>query len=135
MRLSDKLYGSGVSKEDSMEDGIIAEEQDDTITNKEPEKMPKIKFEEDYKELSENICPNLFQMFRGKDRAPTRVLNALFSELLGLLGTNNISVDFVYRNGKGGRAIIVPQAKSQPAFMEHARKFKWVESLLDHVAG
>ena len=38
LRLSDKLYGSEVSKEDSMEDGIIAEEQDDTITNKEPEK-------------------------------------------------------------------------------------------------
>ena len=100
MCLSDKLYGSEVSKEDSMEDGFIAEEQDDTITNKEPEKMPTINFEEDYKELSENSCPNLFQMFRGKDRAPTHVLNALFSELLGLLGTNNKSVDFVYGNGK-----------------------------------
>ena len=29
----------------------------------------------------------------------------------------------------------MPQAKSQPAFTEHARKFKWIESILDHVAG
>ena len=42
---------------------------------------------------------------------------------------------FVYGNGKCGHAIIVPQAKSQISFMEYARKFKWVESMLEHVAG
>jgi hypothetical protein len=29
----------------------------------------------------------------------------------------------------------VPQAKSQISFMEYARKFKWIESMLEHVAG
>ncbi len=29
----------------------------------------------------------------------------------------------------------MPQTKTQPAFMEHVRKLKWVERMLDHVAG
>jgi hypothetical protein len=130
--LSDKSYGD----EFRIEDGILAEnEPDATITNDEAKSKPTIQFEEDYKQLSENTCPNLFKMFRGEDRAPTHILNALFSELLSLLGKSDKSVDFVYGNGRCGRAIIVPQAKSQPAFMEYARKFKWIENILDHVAG
>ncbi len=96
MHLSDKLYGSELSIEDVKEDEILAEEQDATIMNEEAEMKPTIKFKEDYKQLSESSCPNHFQMFRGEDRVPTRVLNALFSELFSLLGKSDKSIDFVY---------------------------------------
>jgi hypothetical protein len=79
-------------------------------------------------------------MFGGREKLPTRVLNiiffnVIFGELFTLLGKSDKPIDFVYGNGKCGRAIIVPQAKSQISFMEYARKFKWVESMLEHVSG
>jgi hypothetical protein len=74
-------------------------------------------------------------MFGGKNKLPTCVLNVFFGELISLLGKSDKSIDFVYGNGKCGRAIIVPQAKSQISFMDYARKFKWVKSMLEHVAG
>ncbi len=45
------------------------------------------------------------------------------------------AVDFSYLNDQKGRAVIIPQVKSLPAFMEQARRMRWIDSLLDHIAG
>ena len=43
-------------------------------------------------------------------------------------------MDFIFGNDKCGRAIIVPQVKTLPYFMEKARQLKWIESMLEHIA-
>ena len=40
----------------------------------------------------------------------------------------------VYKNGHKGRAIIVPQVKSQDSFMLQAKRLSWIETLLEHIA-
>jgi hypothetical protein len=44
-------------------------------------------------------------------------------------------VDFEYKNGNRGRAIIVPRVKHQDSFKKQAKKLQWIKSLFDHVAG
>ena len=65
---------------------------------------------------------------------PIRILNALFCELVNALKKKDNSVDFVFGNDKCGHAIIVPQVKTLPSFMEKARKLKWIKSMLKHIA-
>ncbi len=43
-------------------------------------------------------------------------------------------MDFTYLNGRKGRAVILPQVNSLPTFMEQARKLRWIDGLLDHMA-
>ncbi len=43
-------------------------------------------------------------------------------------------MDFTYLNGRKGRVVILPQVKSLPAFMEQARKLRWIDGMLDHLA-
>ncbi len=73
-------------------------------------------------------------MFTGKQTIPAHILNNLFCELVNVPKKTDNSVDFSYANDKCGRAIIMPQAKTLPSFMEKARKLKWVKSILDHLA-
>ncbi len=57
-------------------------------------------------------------------------------ELFKILGNkSSASVDFEYKNGNRGHAIIVPRVKHKDSFKTQATKSKWIESLLDHVAG
>jgi hypothetical protein len=47
---------------------------------------------------------------------------------------NDNSLDFIYLNGRKGRVVTLPQVKSIPAFMEQARKLRWIDGMLDHLA-
>ena len=84
--------------------------------------------------ISEEKTPTLFKMFSGEQQVQTCILNSLFLELVDLLKSNKNAVNFYYANGKPGLTVIVPQVNTLPAFMEKARKLRWIESLLSHVA-
>ncbi len=74
--------------------------------------------------------------FSGESIVSKHHLNALLLELFKILGNkSSASVDFEDKNGNWGHAIIVPRVKHQDSFQKQAKKLKWIESLLDHVAG
>jgi hypothetical protein len=133
------LHSTNKSKgniDKEIEEEIVTDNiKNDTVNKEEADKVTLVEFEESYKDLCENSCPYLFEMFGGENKLPTHILNVIFGDLISLLGKSDKSIDFVYGNGKCGHAIIVPQAKSQISFMEYARKFKWVESMLEYVVG
>lgn len=83
--------------------------------------------------LDEKKHPNTFKMFQSDGKAPRCLLRAVFCELLSILGGNNNTVDFTYLNGRKGRAVIIPMAKSLSNFMDQARKLRWIDSILDHI--
>jgi hypothetical protein len=72
-------------------------EEDEVLTTAEP--ISKI-FLEEYKEINKDKSPILFDLFKGKESIPARLLNALFCELQNVLKKNDSSVDFTYANGK-----------------------------------
>jgi hypothetical protein len=113
------LHSTNKSKgniDEEIEEEIVTDNiKNNTVNNKGADKVTSVEFEESYKDLCEN--------------------NVILGELISLLGKSDKSIDFFYHNGKCGHAIIVPQAKSQISFMEYAWKFKWVESMLEYVAG
>ncbi len=90
-------------------------------------------FQEEHKAVSKDKTPILFEMFMGTGSVPTRILNALFCEIVNVLKKKDNSVDFIFGNDKCGRAIIVPQVKTLPSFMEKAHKLKWI-AMLEHIA-
>ncbi len=102
---TNRLHGA---IEDEIEDNIIAERKNDSINNKEADKITSMEFKENYKELCENSCPYHFQMFGGRDKLPTHVLNVIFGVLFTLLGKSDKSIVFLYDNGKCDHAVIVP---------------------------
>jgi hypothetical protein len=53
-----------------------------------------MEFEESYKDLGEKSCPYLFEMFGGKNKLPTCVLNDIFGELITFRGKSDKSIDF-----------------------------------------
>ncbi len=57
------------------------------------------------------------------------------AQLLSTPGNNDNSFDFTYLNGRIRCMLIIPQVKSLPAFMEQARKLRWISSILDHLPG
>jgi hypothetical protein len=92
-------------------------------------------WEEDYPNIDVKRHPNLFLLIGEGKKTPLRVLTAIFAELLSILGNNNNYVDFHYLNGRKGHVLIVPQVKSLHAFMEQARKLRWIDYMLEHLAG
>ena len=92
-------------------------------------------WEEDYPNIDVKRHPNLFLLNGEGKKTPLRVLTAIFAELLSILGNNNNYDDFHYLNGRKRRVLIVPQVKSLHAFMEQARKLRWIDYMLDHLAG
>ncbi len=44
------------------------------------------------------------------------------------------TIDFEYKNGNRGRAVLVPQVKNEGSFQIQAKKSKWIKSLLEHVS-
>jgi hypothetical protein len=113
-------------------EAIITEEQDITPEDEESEPIKEL-LVEDCKCISKEELPILFQMFRGEQNIPTCILNTLFCELLNVMKRKDNSVNFIYGNGKCGHAIIMPQVKTLPSFMENVQKLKWVESMLEHI--
>jgi len=77
----------------------------------------------------------LFLLIGEGEKTPFGVLTAFFAELLSILGNNNNYIDFHYRNGRKRRVLILPQVKSLHAFMEQARKLRWIDCMLDHLSG
>ncbi len=62
-------------------------------------------------------------------------LNALLLEIFNVMGNKSNAVDFEYRNGNRGRAIIVPWVKSPDSFRKQAKRLNWIKSLLEQIAG
>jgi hypothetical protein len=111
-----------------------AEEYDseDGMKEKDATTSPSVFWKEDTVCINPTKCPNLFKVI--PQNCPKHYITALFSEMLTILGEGN-SIDFFYGNDKRGHAIIVPQVKTLPGFMEQARKLKWLERMLEHLAG
>ena len=83
--------------------------------------------------LSSKDTPCLWKLFGGQLNVPKGYLSQILLELFAVLGSK-ASVDFQYKNGNKGRAIIVPKVRDEESFRSQARKLKWVESMLDHVS-
>jgi hypothetical protein len=65
-------------------------EEDEVHTAAEP--ISKV-FLEEYKEISKDKPPILFDLFQGKESIPARLLNALFCELQNVLKKNDSYLD------------------------------------------
>jgi len=85
--------------------------------------------------LDKKRHPNLWELYKEEEKVALPKIKSLFYELLTIIGTKSNAVDFSYLNDRKGRAVVVPQVKSLPAFMEQARRLKWIDSILEHVAG
>ncbi len=85
-------------------------------------------------DLSLGGTPRLLQLFGGNERVPKHQLNAILLEIFSLLRTKSNSVDFFYNNGNKGRAIIIPQVKSQDSFMRQAKRLHWIDEMLSHIS-
>ena len=44
------------------------------------------------------------------------------------------AIDVAFKNGKKGKAAIIPSVKNQSDFMTCARKYKWIEEIIKHAA-
>lgn len=77
----------------------------------------------------------MFQLIEEETKALLHILTAIFGKLLSILGNNDSSVDFTYLNGRKGCMLIIPQVKSLPALMNQTRGLRWIDSMLDHLAG
>ena len=93
----------------------------------------KIALEDSLLDLSLGGTPLLQKPFG--EQITKHQLNALLLEIFSVMGDRNNSIDFWYRNGLKGRAILIPQVKRQGSFMVQAKRLSWIEALLDHVAG
>ena len=107
-------------------DSVDSEKEKDTITS------PFEVWKEKSICINPTKCPNLFKS--SPDNCPKCCITALLSEMLAILGEEN-SIDFVRGNDKRVLAIIVPQVKTQSGFMEQAQKLKWLDEMLEHLAG
>jgi hypothetical protein len=47
----------------------------------------------------------------------------------------SLLTDFFYGNVQKGLAVVMRKVKSQQSFLEQAQKLKWIEKLLNHLAG
>ena len=54
--------------DEEIEEAFVADNvKNDTVNNKEADKVNSVEFEESYKDLCGNSCPYLFEMFGGKN--------------------------------------------------------------------
>jgi hypothetical protein len=74
--------------------------------------------------LDQKKHPNLFPLFQKEEIIALYKLRSISFELLSILGMKDNAVDFSYLNDQKGRAVIIPQVKSLPAFMEQARRMR-----------
>jgi hypothetical protein len=77
----------------------------------------------------------LSKLFGSETKALKHCLNLLFLDLFKALGQKTTaSIDFEYKNGNRGHAIIVPWVKDEESLQRQAKKMKWIESSLEHVS-
>jgi hypothetical protein len=90
---------------------------------------------EDTHIISEAETPLLATLFKSATKVSKGHLNSLLLEILKVMGNKSNAVDFEYRNGNRGRAVIVPRVKSLDSFKKQAKRSNWIKSLLEHTAG
>jgi hypothetical protein len=79
--------------------------------------------------------PFLAKLFGRESKVLKKQLNIILMELFQTLGNKSTSsVNFEYKNGVKGRAVIVPRVKSEDSFQRQAKKLNWMESILEHVS-
>jgi hypothetical protein len=79
--------------------------------------------------------PFLAKLFGRESKVLKKQLNIILMELFQTLGNKSASsVNFEYKNGVKGRAVIVPRVKSEDSFQRQAKKLNWMESILEHVS-
>lgn len=131
LRVYDESHKVLASKEVSEE----AEEYDsEDSMEEEDETTPpsEVVWKEKVVLINATKCPNMSKIL--PQQCPKSLINALFCEMLGVLG-DGTCVNFVYRNDKKGCAVVVPQVTSQASLMEQARRLKWIDRILKHLAG
>jgi hypothetical protein len=89
----------------------------------------------EYVSLSTTDTPFLAKLFGRDSKVLKNHLNIILMELFHTLGNKSTSsVDFEYKNGVKGHAVIIPRVKSEDSFRRQAKKFNWIESILEHVS-
>jgi hypothetical protein len=112
---------------DSNEDG---EEMEDIVLDNKGEMQPNF----DYVTLNKDNFPVLSSLVGANEQVRELQLQAIFWELLLHLGSSH-KIDWLHCNGRKARAVVIPQVRDEASFMREAWKEKWVESILEHVAG
>jgi hypothetical protein len=112
---------------DSNEDG---EEMEDIILDNKGGMQPDF----DNVTLNEDNFPVLSSLVGANEKVRARQLQAIFRELLVHLASSR-QIDWLHHNGRKARAVIIPQVREKASFMREAWREKWVESILEHVAG
>ena len=63
------------------------------------------------------------KVFGGESKVPKSNLNAILLELFKVLGhKSTVSIDFEYKNGSKGRAVIIPCVKDEDSFQRQAQR-------------
>jgi len=84
--------------------------------------------------LSATSTPYLLKLFENQSKVPKSLLSTILLELFNVLGSKSTaSIEFEYKNGNKGRAVIVPCVKDENSFRRQARRTKWIECCLEHL--
>jgi len=101
------------AKEEKEEDSICSESEE-VILEEEPT-QPTTTFVQDSFIINATETPHLAELL-GAQKVSKSFLNNLFLEIFKVVKSNPNTMDFEYKNGKRGRAIIVPKVKNYDSF-------------------
>jgi hypothetical protein len=121
----EQKQGSNISSESELEDSEVEEkESEDGGT-----------YIHDTVIVSDADTPTLARLLGESKKVTRSFLNDLLLDLFKVVGMNSNAVEFEYKNGRKGCAVIVPKVKDYVSFHKEARRLRWLKSLLHHVAG
>jgi len=100
------------------------------------EELEDTTFDPDSVLISDADAPNLASLLgESRKRVTKSFLNNLLLEMFKVMGIKSNAVEFDYKNGTKGCAILVPKVKNYLSFDKQARRLQWMKSLLNHIAG
>jgi len=109
-----KTPDSSVVHEEMQEEESVSSDEEDVTEG--------IIFSE-YITLSATDAPCLSKVFGGESKVPKCYLNAILLELFKVLGhKSTASIDFEYKNGNKGRAVIIPCVKDEDSFRRQTQR-------------
>jgi len=103
---------------------VVHEEiqEEESVSSDEEDVTEGIIFSE-YITLSATDAPCLSKVFGGESKVPKCYLNAILLELFKVLGhKSTASVDFEYKTGNQGHAIIIPCVKDEDSFRRQTQR-------------
>jgi hypothetical protein len=121
-----KNQDSAVMDEEEQEEEAVSSEEEDVETED--------AILGEHVSLSATSAPYLSKLFENQKKLPKSLLNTILLELFNVLGSKSTaSIEFEYKNGNKGRAVIVPCVKDENSFRRQAQRTKWIECCLEHL--